>query len=187
MENPFTIDCGDFILREYRIEDAEAIYNLAMEEEIYRFLPDWRTSREQRLEWVRDYEIPANQAFLKAVSEGSVPEGYLRLGIVLKEKDQFIGWCCAGPKEELPQPNTEIFYAISNVYAGRGYVTTAAKALIDFLLRETKIDTLNALAEVDNVGSNKVILKCGFDYVGDLTIDQKLLHYYKMTKSSYSK
>jgi [ribosomal protein S5]-alanine N-acetyltransferase len=178
----FTIDCGEFILREYIVEDAEAIYNLALEEEINRFLPDWKTSREQRLEWVRDYEIPGNQAFLKAVADGTVPEGYLRLGIVLKENGQFIGWCCAGPKDELPKPNTEIFYAVSKDYAGRGYVTAAAKALIHYLFEETKIDTLNALAEIDNIASNKVIQKCGFEHVGEIEIENKMLHRYIMKK-----
>jgi [ribosomal protein S5]-alanine N-acetyltransferase len=184
LENLFTIDCGEILLREYRIEDAVSIYNLAMEDEIYRFLPDWRTTREQRLEWVRDYEIPGNQAFLKAVSEGVVPEGYFRLAIILKENGQFIGWCCAGPKEELPKPNTEIFYAISKDYAGRGYITSAAKALIHYLFQETKIETLNALAEIENIASNKVIQKCGFDYVGDIEIYHKMHHHYKMNKDS---
>jgi [ribosomal protein S5]-alanine N-acetyltransferase len=184
MNNLFMIDCGDFILREYTEKDADAIYYLAMEDEIYRFLPDWRTTKEQRIEWVRDYEIPGNQAFLKAVSEGIVPEGYFRLGIILKENDQFIGWCCAGPKDELPKPNTEIFYAISKNYAGRGYVTEAAKALIHYLFKETKIETLNALAEIENIGSNKVIQKCGFEYVDEIEIDGKMHHHYKMDKNS---
>lgn len=58
------------------------------------------------------------------------------MGIVLKETDKFIGWCCAGPKDQLPKPNTEIFYAISKNYEGRGYVTKAAKTLIDYLFSE---------------------------------------------------
>ncbi|WP_233523103.1 GNAT family N-acetyltransferase [Peribacillus saganii] len=85
--------------------------------------------------WVSDWEIPGNKAFLKLISEGR-PEGYFRLGIVLKETDKFIGWCCAGPKDQLPKPNTEIFYAISKNYEGRGYVTKAAKTLIDYLFSE---------------------------------------------------
>jgi [ribosomal protein S5]-alanine N-acetyltransferase len=181
MNNPFTIDCGEIILREYLLDDAEAIYNLALEEEVNRFLPDWKTSREQRIEWLRDYEIPGNQAYLKALREGRMPEGYLRLGIILKENGQFIGWCCTGPKDELPIPNTEISYAVSKAYAGRGYVTKAAKALIHFLFTETKIHTLNALAEHDNIASIKVIQKCGFSYVGDLSIDHKRLHHYQIT------
>lgn len=184
MENLFTIDCGEFVLREYTLDDVDAIYNLAIEDEINRFLPDWKTTREQRLIWVRDYEIPGNKAFLKAVSEGIVPEGYFRLGIIFKETGQFIGWCCAGPKDELPKPNTEIFYAISKDYSGRGYVTKAARELINYLFTDTKIEYLNALAEIDNIGSNKVIQKCGFDYVGEIEIDKKMHHRYKMSKTN---
>ncbi|PMC37481.1 GNAT family N-acetyltransferase [Bacillus sp. UMB0899] len=182
MEQIFSIDCGEFILREYKLEDADAIYNLALEEKIYRYLPDWKTTREQRLEWVRDYEMPGNAAFLEAVSDNVFPEGYFRLGIVLKENNKFIGWCCIGPKLELPKPNTEIFYAITKDYEGRGFVTKASMALIDYILKETKIETLNALAEIDNVGSNKVIQKCGFKFVEQININDKIHNHYKMQK-----
>ncbi len=65
--NLFTIDCGEILLREFRIEDVDAIYELTSQPEVYEFLPDWWSTREQRLNWVINYEVPSNKGFLRAV------------------------------------------------------------------------------------------------------------------------
>ncbi len=86
MKNLFTIDCGEIYLREFILEDAENIYTLANETEISKYLPGWKTTREQRLEWVREYKIPWNREFLEAASgKLDVQETPLNLGVVLKE------------------------------------------------------------------------------------------------------
>lgn len=45
MNDLFTIDCGEILLREFRIEDVDAIYELTSQPEVYEFLPDWRSTR----------------------------------------------------------------------------------------------------------------------------------------------
>lgn len=88
MNNYFTIDCGEILLREFRVEDVDAIYELTSQPEVYEFLPDWRSTREQRLDWVTNYEIPDNKEFLAAVP--NIEDKWLKLGIVLKETGEFI-------------------------------------------------------------------------------------------------
>lgn len=61
ISNLFTIDCGEIILREFRIEDVDAIYELTSQPEVYEYLPDWHSTREQRLNWVTNYKIPSNK------------------------------------------------------------------------------------------------------------------------------
>jgi [ribosomal protein S5]-alanine N-acetyltransferase len=182
----FTIDCGEIYLREYKLEDAEAIYHLAQQKEIHEFLPDWKTSREQRLEWVRDYEIPGNKEFIQAAKNGEIQGQTLRLGIILKETNEFIGWICTMIKHELPAPNREIAYAISGEYAGRGYTTIAAKALVNYLFTETNIDHLIAIALTHNKSSNRVIEKCGFQYEKDVEIDGARHYFYQINKSQWN-
>ncbi|MED1575444.1 GNAT family N-acetyltransferase, partial [Bacillus paranthracis] len=63
----FRIDCGDIYLQEFTITDAESIYNISNQPEIEKFLPDWKSTKEQRINWVVNYEIPENKAFLHAV------------------------------------------------------------------------------------------------------------------------
>ena len=177
MNNLFTIDCGEIFLREFRIEDVDAIYELTTQPEVYEFLPDWRSTREQRLDWVTNYEIPDNKKFLSVVPNVG-DQNYLRLGIILKETGEFIGFCNTGIKEELSEPNREIAYAISKHYRNRGYTTKAVEGLVNYLFEHTDVELLNAVVLTDNVSSNKVIQKCGFRYNGNVEIeDQQYYHY----------
>ncbi len=86
---------------------------------VSRFLPDWKSTKEQRLDWVRNYEIPANNEFLNTVP-GKIQEQTLKLAIILKESNKCIGWCCSEIKEELTPPNREVMYAFSERY-GNSY------------------------------------------------------------------
>ncbi|MGG3539064.1 GNAT family N-acetyltransferase [Bacillus tropicus] len=81
----FRIDCGDIYLQEFTITDAESIYNISNQPEIEKFLPDWKSTKEQRINWVVNYEIPENKAFLHAVkTTTNIDEHILRLGIFKK-------------------------------------------------------------------------------------------------------
>jgi RimJ/RimL family protein N-acetyltransferase len=185
-ENLFTIDCGEIILREFRIEDAEDIYDISSEADVSKYLPDWKSTKEQRLEWVKNYEIPANRKFLEAVSRTpNIVDEHLKLGIILKESGKFIGWCCTGIKDELPAPNREIMYAISKDFGKRGYATLASKGLINYLFEKTNVEYLNALALIENAPSNRVIEKCGFDFFRCIKIDNELYNYYTLNKNQW--
>jgi RimJ/RimL family protein N-acetyltransferase len=161
-EGLFRIDFEDIYLQEFSIEDAINIYRISNQPEIYNFLPDWKSTKEQRVDWVINYEIPANKEFLDAAKTNSIESHFLKLGVFIK--DELIGWCCTGIKEGLPTPNREIMYAISNEYQRKGYATKASMGLIDYLFTNTNVEILNTVALFNNVSSNKVIEKCGFTY-----------------------
>jgi len=180
----FTIDCGDILLRELRIEDVDATYEITSQPEVYEYLPDWKSTREQRLDWVTNYEIPSNKKFLSAVPNIE-EQNYLKLGIILKETDEFIGFCNTGIKEELPAPNREIAYAISKHYRNRGYTTKAVKGLINYLFENTNVELLNTIVLTQNVSSNKVIQKSGFNFLGDLEIENEKYYHYTLLKSEW--
>ncbi|WP_462411733.1 GNAT family N-acetyltransferase [Neobacillus sp. Marseille-QA0830] len=178
------IDLGDILLREYIVKDADAIYELTLQPEVYEFLPDFKTTREQRLNWVTNYEIPLNKKFIAALPNIE-EQTYLRLAVILKETEELIGFVMSGIKEELPQPNREIAYAISKHYHNRGYATKAAKGLITFLFKQTNVEILNAVALPRNTGSNKVIQKIGFQYINDVEINNQTHHHYLLHKSAW--
>ncbi|MEC3379586.1 GNAT family N-acetyltransferase [Bacillus cereus] len=184
----FKIDCGDIYLQEFTVKDAESIYKIANQPEIAKFLPDGKSTKEQRVDWIADYEIPANKAFLDAVkTTNNIDNHMLKLGIFKKATNELIGWCCTGMKEELPSPNREIMYAISNEYQNHGYATKATKGLIDYLFKETNLNVLNAIALINNVASNKVIEKCGFIYKSQQRIENQIYNHYILRKSEWIK
>lgn len=179
-KNIFTIDCKDIILREFRLEDLDELYALTLQSEITDFLPDWKATKEQRKEWLINFHIKSNKEFLEAVP--NIQNQLLCLGIILKETNEFIGWCCTGLKDELPPPNREIAYAISKDYRCKGYITQAAKGLIKYLFENTNVMELNAIVLTYNIPSNRVIQKCGFNYISSIEIENQEFYYYKLSK-----
>lgn len=186
LKNVFTIDCKDIVLREFLLEDLDAIYNITLQPEIAEFLPDWIATKEKRREWLTKYEIKENKEFFDSVPNiPNISRHALRLGIILKETNELIGWITSGLKDELPPPNREIGYAISNDYTCKGYATQAVQGLIKYLFENTNTDVLNTTALIYNTPSNKVIQKCGFKLIGTMKIEGKDYYYYKLNKREW--
>ncbi len=94
-----------------------------------------------------------------------------RWAVELKERGKAIG--CIGVH---PDNNRGKFYAksinfvLSKDYWGNGYMTEAIKRIIQYLFEELNIDLLSAFHYPDNIKSQKVLEKCGFEY--EMTIEQ---------------
>ncbi|MFC9708446.1 GNAT family N-acetyltransferase [Paenibacillus sp. NPDC056933] len=177
------IDCKDIYLREYRPEDLEKLQEITWQPEVYEFLPGWNATAEERALWLTQYEIPENQNFKQAVlAGGGIGDLYLRLAIVLKENDEFIGWCCSGIKEELSAPNREIMYGISKHFRNRGFTTQAVQGITQYLFENTNVEVLNAIALLTNQASNKVIQKCHFEWLSLIEIENEPYNHYQLLK-----
>ncbi len=179
MKKIFTIECKDIILREFMLEDLDKLYGLTLQKEITDLLPDWISTKEQRGKWLIE-DIEENKEFLESVP--NIGSQCLRLGIILKETNEFIGWCCSSIKDELSSSSREIAYAISKEYRGRGYTTQAAEGLIKYLFKETNTHELIAIALLRNIPSNRVMQKCGFKYVGIVDLGKEKFNYYKISR-----
>ncbi|ERI93688.1 acetyltransferase, GNAT family [Clostridiales bacterium oral taxon 876 str. F0540] len=181
LDNMLTIECKDIILREFKLEDLDELYNLTLQPEIIDILPDWKASKEQRREWLINVHMKSNKEFLESVP--AVEDKWLNLGIILKKTNEFIGWCCTGPHDELPEPNREIGYAISKYHRNKGYTTQAVQGLTSYLFEKTNVEVLNAIALTSNFSSNRVIQKCGFKLEDEIKIDGHEFYHYKLRKS----
>ncbi|SEN45488.1 GNAT family N-acetyltransferase [Paenibacillus sp. OK076] len=177
------IDCKDIYLREYRPEDLQKLQEITWQPEVYEFLPGWNATVEERALWLTQYEIPENQNFKQAVlAGGDIGNLCLRLAIVLKENDEFIGWCCSGIKDELPAPNREIMYGISKHFRNRGFTTQAVQGITQYLFENTNVEVLNAIALLTNQASSKVIQKCKFEYLNWIEIENEPYNHYQLLK-----
>lgn len=85
-------------------------------------------------------------------------------GIVNKEDNKVIGILEVFDVENDRLGN--IGYRISPAFWSRGICTEALKRVVDFIFSETKIDRLNAEADIENAASNAVLKKCGFTQEG---------------------
>lgn len=72
--------------------------------------------------------------------------------------------CFKGLSEE---GNAEIGYGIAEAYQGCGYATEAVMALVDWALQWPGVLCVTAETEADNIASQKVLQKAGFEPTGE--------------------
>lgn len=180
-----TLETERLFLESFERKHMLGIHALTLEPEIQFYLSDWIATLDQRREWVEKYEVYENHRFICAIPNIDALEcDPLRMAIRLKETGKVIGWIVSGYKEQLPKPNREIGYAISNGFTGRGYATEAALALKNFIFEETETTELVATAMVSNISSNKVLKKMGYVFEKIQFIDGADYNCYRMKKDA---
>ena len=59
-------------------------------------------------------------------------------------------------------------------YRKRGYAREAVQALIAYGFRTLRLDSMRAVADPDNAASQKVLLACGLERLGDIAIAEPM-------------
>ena len=94
------------------------------------------------------------------------------LAIVYKESNKVIGVISLPKKLD---GIYELGYSLEEKYWGKGIMTEATKALVDYAFKTLNAYEIDAGCFIDNYRSERVLLKCGFKYVG---IHEKDYHNY---------
>ena len=135
-------------------DDAKRIYEaFGTDPEVTRYL-GWRphTSPEQAEE--------AMSRRLAALAEGRE----LSWVLTLRETGELIGNLSLWPGGH----QVELGYVLGRAHWNRGYMTEAARALIDWALAQDGVYRVWASADVDNTASARVLEKCGMRHEGVL-------------------
>ena len=139
------------VLRRFSINDAEEMFSSwANDSEVTRYMT-WNPHKNVEETkyiinlWLKEYEDPKT----------------VRYAITLKDSGTLIGSIDVVHIDEQGRP--EIGYCLSRKYWNKGYMTEACNKMIELLFglgyKEILIE-----ADVRNIGSNRVIEKCGFIY-----------------------
>jgi len=150
------------ILRPTSISDAEQMYNnWAADPEVTKFLL-----------WQPHADIEATKSVLAAWDIRLERLDYYHWGMVLKESGQIIGTCGSLGINEAHR-STELGYCMGRAYWGKGYMSEAVAAIIDFLFKTVGLNRIAAGHDPNNVASGRVMQKCGMIYEGT----QRQAHY----------
>jgi RimJ/RimL family protein N-acetyltransferase len=134
-------------LRAPRHEDAKAIAVLANDRRI----------AENTARIPHPYGVDDAEQFIATVNkrEGEVCFVMLLAGTL-------IGACGIDLRDE----GVELGYWLGAGYWGRGFMTEAARAVIDYAFGDLAHETLHAGARVSNPASRRVLEKCAFQWTG---------------------
>jgi [ribosomal protein S5]-alanine N-acetyltransferase len=141
-------------LRQMTHDDAEAVMALFGDPRMLEFLNDDPVDTREKATGLIDW---LNGHF-------NAHKG-LTWGVTLRHEDQMIG-TAGWYGWDREHRRADIGYHILPAYWGQGYATEAAHAVVDWCFRKLDLHRIQADCTDGNIGSERVMLKCGFRLEG---------------------
>ncbi len=154
-----TLQTKRLILRGWRLDDLDDFYEYAKSPNVGP-LAGWEPhSSKEKSKSILDRFIKGDEVW----------------AITLRENGKVIGSLGLHPEENKGNYKAKsLGYVLSEDFWGNGYVTEAAKCVIQFAFEELELDMLTAFHFPHNHGSKNVLRKCGFEYETTLPQTQKI-------------
>ncbi|MFJ7975732.1 GNAT family N-acetyltransferase [Peribacillus sp. JNUCC 23] len=159
------------ILRKIELNDLEDIFEFSSDPEVAHHMT-WEVNKSK--------EETLNN-FVNVVI-GNYEKGQTGdLAIIHKESSKVIG-TCSFIEWSNEHSNAEIGYVLNRNYWGLGIATEAINELIRFGFETIQLNRIQGRCDIDNVGSEKVMLKVGMCYEGTLRKNEFIKGEFKDTK-----
>ena len=160
-------------LRKYTPDDFEALYEIISDPETMRHYP-------------APFDAERTQGWITWNLDNYAKYGFGLWAVVLKETGEFIGDCGVTMQnidgEQLP----EIGYHINKKYWRRGFAKEAARAVRDWVFRNTNYDTIYSYMKYTNVASWSTALANGMKKVKEYPDPKNTITYvYAITRSEW--
>lgn len=150
------LETDRLLLRPLSPDDAEAMFSYTSQPESFRFL---RRAPHQSIE--------EDRQFLQKAAEAYQTHSDFIWGICEKGSGRLIGTCRLFDLH-LTDRRAEVSYLIHPAYQGRGIASDTVRALIRYAFGELGLVRLQARCVSENIGSERVMQKCGMALEGTL-------------------
>ncbi|XEC93822.1 GNAT family N-acetyltransferase [Paenibacillus tarimensis] len=154
MRESIRFETASLRLREFALEDYNALYALTTQQEITDILPDWNMTEVQLKRFL---------AFVIDSYDKFQPDDVrILLAIVHKGDQKLIGWCGVFPNDKLEPQKREIAYAMHKDYRNCGYTTEAVMGMVAYVFGQSSLSEIVAIVKPFNTASRRVVEKAGF-------------------------
>lgn len=136
-------------LRLLTSKDITYLYPLENDPKVKEFFPDGPRDRAKTEDMIK--------RFISAYEENGLP-CFLLFDI---DSNNFIGRAGFGLTES---GETEVGYVLHKKFWGKGYASEAITALLEYAKKHIDVDYIIAYADIGNIGSTRVMEKCGMTY-----------------------
>ncbi len=109
--------------------------------------------------------LEESQEIIKFIQIQYAENGIGRWAVILKETNEFIGWCGLKLYKEALNHHInfyELGYRFMPKYWGKGFATEAAKASLNYGFNKLKQEKIFAITDINNLKSIHVLEKIGF-------------------------
>jgi RimJ/RimL family protein N-acetyltransferase len=158
MQNGAKADLNNYHLRKFIMDDCDALVHHLTNTNITKYLsrvPD--SYNHANAEQYITGQIEADDSFN--------PHTFNR-AIILDKR--LVG--CVGFTLNHDKKSGELGYWLAEECWGRGIMTRAAREMVDEGFSKLRLQTIHASTKAENQGSQKVLKKLGFNYVGEGTV-----------------
>jgi ribosomal-protein-alanine N-acetyltransferase len=154
-----TLDGGLVWLRNYRPDDADAIYAVGSDERVLKYMPP--SDRMTRSAWA------SCLAWQIACYDTNTPHSIKKfvLALELKSTHRPVGWCGLGPWD-VDESRIELFYGLDPSLWGQGIATCAVRVLLRYGLDVIGLAEVVGSVQPGNAASRRVLEKTGLHYRG---------------------
>lgn len=169
------IETARLILRNYSMEDFDAIFEILSDEETMQHYPK-PYDEEMTRQWI-EWNIQNYQEY-----------GFGIWAVILKETREFIGDCGLTIQTIDGELLPEIGYHIHKKYWKKGFGSEAAKAVRDWAFENTAYDSLYSYMKYTNIGSYSTAIAAGMKKVKEYPDENNKISYvYAITREEWNK
>lgn len=167
------IDTPRLILRNYTMDDFDALFEILSDPETMQHYPA-PFNEEKTRSWIL-WNLDNYEKY-----------GFGLWAVVLKETGKFIGDCGITLQNIDGELLPEIGYHINKKYWRQGYAKEAARAARDWLFRNTEYDAVYSYMKYTNVGSYSTAIANGMKKVKEYPDPKNTVSYaYSITRSEW--
>ena len=176
------IETERLIIREIRESDIDGMFELDSNAEVHKYLGNHPIKTKKEAENV-----------IQFIKDQYKERGIGRFAVIEKKSGEFIGWSGfklnKGEKETLNGFDNfiDIGYRFIPKYWKKGYGLESAIACLDFGFKTLNYDIIYGAADIENVGSNKILQKIGLQFVNEFEYDNVKVNWYQLKKENYGK
>ncbi|MBP2701059.1 N-acetyltransferase [Photobacterium sp. CAIM 1938] len=146
------------VIRKFELTDTDFIIRLLNEELFIRYIADKGVrSHEDAIRYLTQGPMACYEA-----------NGFGLNMVILKSTNTAIGMCGLLKRPELTCP--DLGYAFLSQYCGKGYAFEAAEAVIADEMKRYGLTKIQAVTYPDNIPSNQLLIKLGFDNIGKIEL-----------------
>lgn len=157
-----TIETKRLVLRKFKMEDAEYMYNnWANDDDVTKYIT-----------WPTHSSIEVSKNVISRIVKDYEADNKYEWCIELKENGEAIGDISA-PRIFENIETVEVGYVLGKKYWNKGIITEALNAVIKFFLEEVGVNRIEAKHDINNPASGEVMKKCGMLYEETLKLAGK--------------
>ncbi len=155
------------LVRQYTIDDAENFFVLNSDPDVIKYIRPAKT-RQQAFQFLQE-----NIEYYKEFP------AYGRWATLEKSNDLFIGSFMLRPSTVV-SGEVELGYSFLKNFWGKGYASESVKGGLEYAFSRLKLSSLVAITQVENIASQKVLLKSGFTQLEDINDKGRIVNLFSI-------